>query len=529
MYRVSCTSLLLAAILLTLCGSTGDAQTIITRKRLGNNTEGITRFPQDRREGVAILDGWDVFVVSLSGSIPAPAAPPIPCDPSRVGARRTCRKLFGVHGMGIEPRGVVYVPSQDRFYFGDFDSTRLDVTDAGGTLLPPLNLQYSTAPLDFVQFEGLTYIPPESTIYPDTIAAITIHGTSFVAHIQIIRPADGVVVDEIVPTEGQLTTYLTGIAYKAPGRLLLSPLGGTGIVYEVDAGSVVQTAILAEAQGFEGLTTLDDGRVVAADYSSGQLFVLDSSLARQASDDREFKIGFGISRPHIAWNSNTDEFVFTGNAGGGGLFVVSSDLNRSTQIASFPGQPYAFAAIGGVGYLPTEAGYPQAGDLIAVTNPTGATRGVLLFDSVGNYLSRIALTDPTFPFSGNWRPTGVTALPGNRLAFRVQGAFRDIRVISRPTDPTAASVFTPTWLETFQLSTSPGGLGLTFFSTPTSDEFLAGPSVYAANGLFLNAIDTTSFDVAPFPEVIPITTGKLAGNYALVDSDHSELVIFSVP
>lgn len=529
MNRVSTTSVLLTMIFLTLSGSTGDAQTIITRKRLGNNTEGITRFTQGRQDGVAILDGWDVFVVSFSRSIPAPKAPPIPCDPSRVGARHTCRKLFGVHEIGIEPRGVVYVPSQDRFYFGGFDATRLDVTDAGGTLLPPLNLQYSTAPVDFVQFEGLTYIPPESTIYPDTIAAITIHGSQFVAHIQIIRPADGVVVDEIVPTGAQLTTYLTGIAYKAPGRLLLSPFGGTGIVYEVDAGSVVQTAMLAEAQGFEGLTTLVDGRVVAADYSSGQLFVLDSSLARRASDDREFKVGFGISRPKIAWNSNTDEFVFTGIAGAGGLFSVSSDLNRSTQIASFSGQSYAFAAIGGVSYLPTEAGYPQAGDLIAVTNPTGTTRGVLLFDSVGNYLSRIALSGPTFPFSGNWRPTGVTALPGNRLAFRVQGAFRDVRIISRPTDPTAASIFTPTWLETFQLSTSPGGLGLTFFSTFTSDEFLAGPSFYTPSGLFLSDIDTTSFDIAPFPEVIPITTGKLAGNYALVDSDHSELVVFSLP
>ena len=89
-----------AVILATVCCSTGfaDAQRVVKRTRLGNQTEGITYYHKGKQKNVVIVDGYDVLAVRLDRSVP-----------------KKTKQLFSSQSLGtIPPRGIAYVPSQDR-------------------------------------------------------------------------------------------------------------------------------------------------------------------------------------------------------------------------------------------------------------------------------------------------------------------------------------------------------------------------------------------------------------------------------
>jgi len=525
--RLSVSATVLFAL---LCGSaTADAQTVVARKRLGNNTEGITFFAHGNGRNVAVIDGYDVFNVRLpdvnSGQRPRP------CDPTQGHSGRNCRQLFNVHPLGtIAPRGIAFVASQDRFYFSALDPTRLYATDVEGTVLPPLDIVHKNDPSDISQWEGLGYIPPDSPIFPDTIIGITIHN-GLRGTIQIIG-LDGIVLREIVFPQGSpLFSYLGGIAYKSPDRLLVTAASNGIFEITFDGTIVGEAHPVAGAQGpFEGLMTIEDGRVVAAEYSTGRLFVLDNTFEQRPGDDRDFVVGLGITASKLAWNPDTGEFLVSapGPAGAARVFAVSSNLKQSRLVADLANTRFAPSPVRGLGYLARE-------NQVAISTFGTRIRGIALFDTTtGAFVPPRLALDPPFPV-----PRDVTALPafcpdclGVRVTGRdpATGAPRtEIRVITRTgtPDPTDADAIVPMELPPIVLSCEPTDVGLAFHSSPAGDRIVAGVSFYDLGGTFIERIDKAALGVSFVSAVASIASGTHQGLFAVIEAQTSELIVFS--
>lgn len=527
-----------ATVMLALvCGSVpAGAQTVVARQRLGNNTESITSFSRENSRNIAVIDGFDVFNVRLPSVNSGQRARP--CDPLRESSGGSCRQLFDVRALGAVPHGIVYVPSQDRFYFGVNDPTRLEVTSAKGRFLPPLPIVHKRDPAEFSQWEGLAYIPPESSMFPDTIAGITI-GNDLIGHIQIIS-LDGVVQREIVFPQGSpLFNYLAGIAFKAPDRLLVTTATELAI-YEItfDGTIVGQAHPVADARSaLEGLTTIEDGRIVTAEYGTGMLYVMDSAFQRLRNNDRNFVVGFGITASKLAWNPDTGEFLvsglgqFAGDATvHGRVLAVSSDLTRSRLVVNYANTRFAPSSVFGMGYI---AGQNR----VALSFLGAGIRGIAFFDTTtGAFLPPRLALEGTFPLQRD-----VTSLPPlcvGCLGVRVTGRNpvtlqprTEIRVITstgspHPTDPDAV---VPVELPRIVLSSEPTGVGLAFDSPPAGDRIIVGDSIYDLAGNLLETIDTQAIDVNFISAVTAITSGSHQGRFAVLEAGTSELVIFSLP
>ena len=525
-----------AVLLALVCGSApADAQTVVARQRLGNNTEGITSFSRGNGRDVAVIDGYDVFNVRLPGVNSGQRGRP--CDPIKGTSGRTCRRLFNVRSLsGGSLHGIAYVQSQDRFYFAGNDATRLYATDVNGGALPPLAIAHKSDPGSISQWEGLAYIPPDSSMFPDTIAGITI-GKNLIGHIQIIG-LDGAVLREIVfPAGSPLFDYLGGVAFKAPDRLLVTPAAGP-VIYEItfDGDIVGEAHPVADAgSAFEGLTMLEDGRVVTAEYGNGHLYVLDSTFERRRGNDRDFVVGFGISTSKLAWNPDTREFLVNtrgpfGEIRAARVFAVSSDLATFRFVVDFAGTRFAPSPVLGIGYLAGE-------NRLAITTTGAGIRGIAVFDTTtGAFVPpRIAL-EGTFPLARD-----VTSLPpfclgclGVRVIGRdpVTRATRtEIRVITRtgsphPTDPDA---IVPVQLPPIVLSSEPTDGGLAFDNSPAGGRILAGLAAYDLAGNLLETISKEALGVNFVSAIVPITNGDHQGRYAVIDAASSELVVFSLP
>jgi hypothetical protein len=524
--RVSVSATVLFAL---LCGSaTADAQTVVARKRLGNNTEGITFFSHGNGRNVAVIDGYDVFNIRLPAVNSGQRARP--CDPTQGHSRRTCRQLFNVSALGtIAPRGIAFVASQDRFYFSAVDPTRLYATDVDGAVLPPLDIVHKNDPSDISQWEGLGYVPPDSPIFPDTIIGITIHN-GLRGTIQIIG-LDGVVLREIVFPQGSpLFSYLGGIAYKAPDRLLVTAASNDIFEITFDGTIVDEAHPVAGAQGpFEGLTTIEDGRVVAAEYSTGRLFVLDNTFERRPGDDRDFVVGLGITASRLAWNPDTGEFLVSDRGSAAArVFAVSSNLKQSRLVADLANTRFASSPVRGLGYLAGE-------DQVAISTFGTRIRGIALFDTTtGAFVPPRLALDPPFPV-----PRDVTALPAicpDCLAVRVivrdplTGALRtEIRVITRTgtPHPTDADAIVPMELPPIVLSCEPIDGGLTFHSSPAGDRIVAGVSFYDLAGTFIERIDKAALGVSFVSAIASVTSGTHQGLFAVIEAQTSELIVFS--
>ena len=145
---------------LLLWAQAASADTVVARKRLGNNVEGLTYDPWNDR--AVAIDGNDVIGIALN-----------PLDAAVLATMRNetggiagigFRKLFDVLALPIEarvPRGIVYLPHLHRYYFtsnrpgggGAFYGT-----DEAGHPLAPIVLKGLAAPVDF--WEGISWIPP---------------------------------------------------------------------------------------------------------------------------------------------------------------------------------------------------------------------------------------------------------------------------------------------------------------------------------------------------------------------------------
>ena len=214
------------AVAMLLLGETASAETVVARRRLGNNSEGLTYDALNDR--AVAIDGNDVIGIALN-----------PLDAAVLATMRNdtggivgfgYRKLFDVLALPLEargPRGIAYVPQLHRYFFttdfaaglGNFYST-----DDQGHAFPPIVLKGLGEPIDF--WEGITWIPPGAPAHGGTLAALGGRDSDGFSHLFYVR-LDGTVEAEVIPQPGTpLQTFFCGVAYwpAHPGRLLLTCL-----------------------------------------------------------------------------------------------------------------------------------------------------------------------------------------------------------------------------------------------------------------------------------------------------------------
>jgi len=137
-----------------------QAETVVTRKRIGNNSEGVTYVTTGQwKNRVVAIDGNDVLAISLGGP-----SENMNGSLTSSGSLRGpgWKKIFDVLALGPDarsPRGIAFLPERNEFVFGGFVTTNLLRTDQFGNPLAPIVLTGLANPADFAQYEGLTWIP----------------------------------------------------------------------------------------------------------------------------------------------------------------------------------------------------------------------------------------------------------------------------------------------------------------------------------------------------------------------------------
>jgi hypothetical protein len=493
-------------------------ETVIVSQRLGNNTEDITYVSGGLLDGnIVIMDGYDVLAGPLVG--PAPT------------------KIFDVRALGVNaPRGIVYVPSTDRFYYGSTEQTdKLFVTDQAGVVQAPLMIQWPNPTNLPIQFEGLDYVPPTDPMFPDHIAAVTFW-PDFFSRIDFISPSDGSIAGEITASTFD---YITGLAYIAPNKLAVYDSDGirnAGIWLMDFTGSAIGTdpvAVIPESDhDLEGLVLVPPpvNRFVAAGYSNGRLYVMNTNFERIPAEDRDYAIGLGITNGSVTWNSDSGSFIFRGMTGGGDrvpIFSVPDTLDSRILLTDLTSP--LFLSSRGIGYLPGE-------NLVALSYVS--PRGLAYFDATdGHYVSRINLVDNAACPPLMWRPIAAAPLSGNQLALRIAAQATLLQVISRTGQPVTdefSSEFPGAVRPDCQqfppinLATNPQGAGLASFDPGTGGQFLAGRYFFNLDGSGPVPIDLSALGLFGVGSGTFITSGTYAGDYAVV-GDNSTLVIFSIP
>lgn len=227
--------------------------------------------------------------------------------------------------------------------------------------------------------EGIEYIPPDATRYPDHLAMCTGEGDGITepqtGDIMVLT-RDGTVVKRIpLPAS---TWGCGGIAYREPGQLLVTGFNDSdwGIVTVIDFnGNVLAVGSDRIDPAGEGLAMLPDGNVLAVG-SGGDVLMLGPDLKRKPEGDRTFRPtqGVGSVTYGLAWNSSKLTFVLCANSLINNINYALYDLPlefdgavKLTDLAPRPAPPYYRQ--GRLTYLPSE-------DLIGLAQRPGNLGGI---------------------------------------------------------------------------------------------------------------------------------------------------------
>lgn len=481
----------------------GLAQTVLQRTRLGNNTEDITFVPTGPfASHIAILDGHEVLGIPAEG-----------------GGESVVRKLFDLRSLPLRgwPRGIAYIESEQLFALVDPGQTsKLFVVDHLGNPRETRTIRYLSG-FTPVHLEGMVYLPPDAPVFPDRLLLVA-YSPAFEPRIQVLRP-DGEVVAEIFPESPVGSSFIAGLAFLAPDRLLV---GIDDTIWTLDLfGKIVDgPKTLPEAGSIEGLIQLRNGRVVAVDYSAGTLFFFDESLSRLPEEDRNYKIGLGLSLPRgQAWNTETTEYVTHflirfGAPAQRAMAAIAPSLDAARQLTDLTAA--GFVRPRGMAYLPDE-------NLIALAHQR-VPRAILLYDGSGNPAGEVDLT-----VLG--QPMGVTYIPGRReFAVIVREQPRKIHILTRSGFPVRTIDLTPTGVTVRE-----GGIEFFNPAHPSGGQFMILDASFTThralitdfNGNVLGEFNyRTGLGLLTPLDLTAITTGAQAGAFAITDPENSEIVIF---
>src|SRR5262249_17855661 len=145
----------------------------------------------------------------------------------------------------ISPRGIVYMPPEILYAVTDgTEVSTLFLVDSEGHAQGTRTVQYLNGFLpDFT--EGMTYIPTSSQTFPDDLILVANSFSLNQAFLEIME-RNGLVVDEI-PIDPSISTYITGVAFHAPNRILVS---SGNEIWDLDFnGNVVAGPVAVDGTG----------------------------------------------------------------------------------------------------------------------------------------------------------------------------------------------------------------------------------------------------------------------------------------
>jgi hypothetical protein len=521
----------LAALL--LWAQAASAETVVARKRLGNNSEGLTYDPLNDR--AVAIDGNDVIGIALN-----------PLDAAVLATMRNetggivgigYRKLFDVLALPLEarvPRGIGYVPQLHRYFFttdiaaglGNFYST-----DDQGHAFPALVLKGLTHPVD--SWEGITWIPPGAPAHGGTLAALGAQNSDSLSHLFYVR-LDGTVEAEVVPQPGTpLETYFCGVAYwpANPGRVLLTDCFSGIFAMDGQTGAMIgDGALAANPAGVadaEGIIVRRDGSVMVSGYAEGRLHAYDRSLQRKTADDRLYTLGLGASMFFLTWNFDTNEFLAL-NQANNDVYAVSADLQSvrkvfNVAVTNESPNPGSISYLGDNQVAFGNRGYPRGIEIAQLVSdrfefPNGTSLSRLLFSP-----------SPDFPPGQAFNIRGFSLLDPNTFVARAIGDPAALKVVTRG-GAADTSIYRdgviPARLPDIVLSSPTAGVDAQVFDDGSGKRIFTGAEIYGIDGTLIHRIDWQHLGLtAP-----PIEGVWIGGNtFATVDGQTSTLVIYSVP
>jgi hypothetical protein len=516
-----------------LLADIAHAETVIARRRLGNNAEAMTYDPFNDR--AVVMDGNDVIGVALN-----------PLDAIVLATMRNetggekgigFRKLFDVLALPLEariPRGIVYIPTQHRYIFTSIQPGGTDAfysTNESGHPLPPIVLKGLVQPVDY--WEGLAWIPPgrRRTVEPRRPRLQDLrepHLPSLLRPPRRNRRAGDRAATWNRPGGVPLRSGVLARPSFAPtGQQLL--LGVFGMDARTGAAVGDQPLFLTPpgVAGAEGLIVRRDGSLALSGYSEGRLYAYDRALHRKPADDRLFVLGLGATVFWLAWNYDTNEFLGLAPANGH-LYAISPDLESARVVFDVPVTNETPNA-GSIGYL---------GENLVGLGNRGAPRGIeiaqLFSDRPefpnGTSVSRLLFQgSPAFPSGQAFNPRGFSLLEPSTFVVRVVGDPSALKVVTRGGTPDSSLYrdgVVPERLPDIVLSSPTAGFAAQVFDVPGGRRIFTGAEIYGLDGTLIHRIDWQQLGLAH-----PAEDGVwIGGNtFATVDTQTSTIVVYSVP
>jgi len=519
-----------------LASDLAHAETVIARRRMGNNVEALTYDPLNDR--AYAMDGNDVIAIALNPLDAAVLATMHVNDGGISGIG--FRKVFDV--LGLDPRartpnGIVYVPTQRRFYFSSVVSTNATIffsSDESGHPQPSITIKGLGDVSDWLDWEGLAWIPVGAPAHGGTIAALGHRNPDELAHVFFIR-LDGTVEAELIPEPGTpLENYFCGIQYwpQHPGAVLLTDCGVSGTyAMDIRSGALVgdpsrPLAAPPEATGIEGVIVRKNGQILESGYQTGRLYAYDSAVRRTPGEDRLFVVGIGVTTWRIGWNSDTAEFIAMSTPSPSRIYAVAPDLRSARLLYDLAVNHESPNPNGGLVYLGSgQLGIGNRGD-------PNIPRGIDIADfSTGYSLSRLLFTQPDFPPGQAGAPAGVGAFGADRFLVNLLGSdHTSLAVVSRGGTPNTDFVpdgVIPVRYPDLRLSVPTQGWEAQVFDSGAGTRIFTGAEIYDIDGNLRHVIDAAKIGV----QDPPLKRGVwLHGNtFAAEDGRTSTIIVYTVP
>jgi hypothetical protein len=499
-----------------------SAQTVVSRARVGGYAEDVTFVTSGAlKDQIVMMDGYELLAAPLKKSA----------------LTRVCKIDHPEIDQFVN--GFAFVEPENLFVMNnDPHPNKLYFFDQGCGFKGTRPIQYLNSSYRPSHIEGMAYIPSSSPVFPDHLVMVTWDDFNVTAMRLVIMRRDGVQVAEITRPDWPTQFFEGGIgdvSFLAPNRLLVS-LYHTDSLWTMDfSGNIISGPLPVAGDGMgEGIAQLGDGRVVATNYPQRLLFY-DKNLNRQPQNDRNDVVGLNVNLPvGIAWDSDANRFLITHDANlpslTAGVAGVPTTLDVATPVVDLNGM-FTRQAV----YLPQE-------DLIGVLRFGGTTpRAIRLYNTNGTLNSEINLSPASLgqnfgqPLTLAYLPVtdefvvGFNGVPGPDQVFER----RRLRVISRAGALVRTIDFSNTGtsgvngVEYFEDAQGGGGrlmilggLGRVFITD------LDGNSRNADGFLFGEFNIRVKLGLITRNDLTAITSGPLAGAFAVVDSPGGEVVIF---
>ena len=517
---LTCTLLLLPLLL----PAEAKSQTVVSRARIGGYAEDITYVTSGGlKDQVVMINGYELYATSLA---------------KKGALTRICK--FDHPELDQFPNGFAFVASENLFVMNnDPHPNKLYFFDQSCTFKGTRTIQYLNSSYRPGHIEGLAYIPTSSPVFPDHLIMVVWDDPNLSQMRLEVMRRDGVVVAEITRPDWPAAFFEGGlgdVTFLAPNRLLVSVFHPDSLWTMDFSGNIISGPLPTGADGTgEGVIQLGDGRLVASNYPQS-LLLFDKNLVRQPQDDRHDIIGLNLNVSRgIAWDSNAGRFLVMHDTittfPAQGIAGVPTTLDAASPIANLGAFPTTRQTV----YLPPE-------NLIAVLRFGGAPdRAILLFNPDGTFNSQVSL-DPLALGENFGQPLTLAYLPvTNEFVVGFNGIpgpdqvleRRRVRVISR----TGALVRTID----FSSTGAAGIAGIEYFEDPDGGggrfmvlggigrvfvTDLDGNSRNADGLLFREFNLRVKLGLTTRNDLAAITSGPLAGAFAVVDGSGGEIVIF---